>query len=63
MLKQVIIAKITWTSGDETYYGTFNSYEDYKKWADEAKKEDGDVIEDISSDWLFKVTEDLATTE
>jgi hypothetical protein len=58
-MKQVMIAKVMWNQGDETFYGPFNSYEEYVKWAEEFMKESDDEIDEILFDWLRSVKTDF----
>ena len=52
-----------WNHGDETFYGPFDSYEEYVKWAEETMEEIGDEIDEILFDWLRSVKEDLDAAE
>jgi hypothetical protein len=58
-MKQVMIAKVMWNQGEETFYGPFNSYEEYVKWAEEFMKENSDEIDEILFDWLTSVKTDF----
>ena len=48
-----------WNQGEETFYGPFNSYEEYVKWAEEFMKENSDEIDEILFDWLTSVKIDF----
>ena len=54
-----MIARVMWNQGSETFYGPFNSYEEYVKWAEETMKEIGDEIDEILFDWLINVKKDF----
>ena len=58
-MKQVMIAKVMWNQGDNTFYGPFNSHEEYGKWAKEFIEKWGNEVEEIYFDWLRSVTKDL----
>jgi hypothetical protein len=62
-MKQVMIAKVIWKQGSETFYGPFDSYEEYVKWSEQMDFEIGEEIDEILFDWLRSVTEDLTTAE
>ena len=62
-MKQVIIGKILWSQGDETFYGIFKTLDAWRKWAEECMEDDNGEIEEISYEIMFDITKDLATTE
>ena len=57
IMKQVMIAKVIWKQGSETFYGPFDSYERYVKWSEELMDEIGSEVDEILFDWLHSVTE------
>jgi len=63
MLKQIIIGKILWCQGDETFYGTFDTMDAWEKWAEDCMEDDDGEIEEISYEIMYDITKDLATTE
>ena len=48
-----------WNQGDNTFYGPFNSHEEYGKWAKEFIEKWGNEVEEIYFDWLRSVTKDF----
>lgn len=62
-MKQVIIGKILWCQGDETFYGIFETIEAWGKWADECMADDNGEIESISFERMFDITKDLVAAE
>jgi hypothetical protein len=58
-MKNLIIARVMWNQGEETFYGPFNLYEEYVKWAEEFMKENSDEIDEILFDWLINVNKDF----
>lgn len=61
MKEQVIIGKILWCQGEETFYGPFDSMGDWKKWAEECMEEDKDdkEIESICFEIMYRVPKDF----
>lgn len=62
-MKQVIIGKIEWCQGDESFYGPFDTMDAWLEWAEECMADDNGEIERISFEKMYNVTKDLATTE
>ena len=58
-----MIAKVIWKQGSETFYGPFDSYEEYVKWSEQMDFEIGEEIDEILFDWLRSVKTDLAAAE
>ena len=63
IMKQVIIGKIIWYQGDKTFYGPFETHDEWEKWVERCMVDDDGEIEEIGFEIMYRVPKDLATTE